>query len=53
MTKMLALLILAMMVLHLIRPLGLPGLKARRDVWKIAVVALVAMGATVMLGHMG
>lgn len=51
MSKALALLILAMMVLHLIRPLGLPGLRQRRDVWKIAVGALVAMGATVLLGH--
>lgn len=51
MSKALALVILAMMALHLIRPLGLPGLKARRDVWKIAVFALVAIGATVLLGH--
>ena len=51
MSKALALLILAMMVVHLIRPLGLPGLRARRDVWKIAVAALVAIGATVMLSH--
>ncbi len=51
MSKALALIILAMMALHLIRPLGLPGLKQRRDVWKIAVFALLAMGATVLLGH--
>jgi hypothetical protein len=42
---------IAMMVLHLIRPLGLPGLRQRRDVWKIAVGALVAIGATVLIGH--
>ena len=53
MSKVLALLIVAMMVLHLIRPLGLPGLKARRDVWKIAVGALLAIGATVLLSHGG
>lgn len=51
MSKALALVILAMMALHLVRPLGLPGLKARRDVWKIAMFALVAIGATVLLGH--
>jgi hypothetical protein len=51
MSKALALIIVAMMVLHLIRPLGLPGLRYRRDVWKIAVVALVAIGATVLLSH--
>ncbi|MCO5161925.1 MAG: hypothetical protein M9939_12355 [Mesorhizobium sp.] len=51
MSKALALIILAMMVLHLIRPFGLPGLRLRRDVWKIAVMALVALGATVLLSH--
>nr|WP_295464512.1 hypothetical protein [Mesorhizobium sp.] len=51
MSKALALLILAMMAVHMIRPLGLPGLKLRRDVWKIAVAALVAIGATVLLSH--
>ena len=50
-SKALALIILAMMVLHLIRPFGLPGLRLRRDVWKIAVMALVALGATVLLSH--
>ena len=53
MSKALALLIVAMMALHMIRPLGLPGLKARRDVWKIAVAALVAIGATVLLSQGG
>ncbi|MCR5856810.1 hypothetical protein [Mesorhizobium sp. J428] len=53
MSKVLALLILAMMALHLIRPLGLPGLRLRRDVWKIAVAALLAIGATVLLSHTG
>ena len=51
MSKALALIILAMMAIHMIRPLGLPGLKLRRDVWKIAVGALVAIGATVLLSH--
>ena len=31
------------MVAHLIRPFGLPGLKKRKDAWKIAVLALFAM----------
>lgn len=51
MSKALALIILAMMMVHLIKPLGLPGLRKRRDVWKIAIAALVAMGATVLLSH--
>jgi len=51
MSKALALVIIAMMVVHLIRPLGLPGLKRRSDVWKVAVAALLAIGATVLLSH--
>lgn len=51
MTKALSLLILAMMAVHLVRPLGLPGLKYRRDVWKIAVGALLVIGLTVGLSH--
>ncbi|UUP17528.1 hypothetical protein NTH_01997 [Nitratireductor thuwali] len=51
MTKLLSLLIVAMMALHLIRPLGLPGLRKRRDFWKLAVLALAAMMITVALSH--
>ncbi len=51
MAKVLALLLLAAMVLHIIRPLGLPGLKQRGDFWKIAVVALAAMSVTALAGH--
>ncbi|MFC5384916.1 hypothetical protein ACFPLB_02935 [Aquamicrobium segne] len=40
MTKIFAYLILAMMAVHLIRPLGLPGLRRRADFWKLAVIAL-------------
>ena len=52
MTKILALVILLMMVVQLIKPLGLPGLRQRRDFWKLAVVALTAMAATVLLSHL-
>lgn len=31
------------MIVHLIRPLGLPGLRKRSDAWKIAAFALFAM----------
>ncbi|MGE0281886.1 MAG: hypothetical protein AB7P20_14905 [Rhizobiaceae bacterium] len=51
MAKILALLLLAAMVLHIIRPLGLPGLRKRGDFWKIAVVALVAISLTALAGH--
>lgn len=51
MTKILSLLILILMVLHVWKPLGFPGLKMRRDVWKIAVFALCAMAVTTLLSH--
>lgn len=37
------------MVAHIIRPLGLPGLKKRSDFWKIAVFAFIAMMLVVVL----
>lgn len=48
---MLALVIIGLMVAQLIKPLGLPGLKQRRDVWKLALLALGAISATVLLSH--
>jgi hypothetical protein len=51
MSKILALVIVAMMIIQLIKPLGLPGLKQRRDFWKLAVAAMVAISLTVVLSH--
>lgn len=51
MTRLLSLLIIAVMVLHIIKPLGLPGLRRRGDFWKLAVGALAAMSLTVLLSH--
>jgi len=51
MSKMLALVILALMVIQIIKPLGLPGLRQRRDFWKLAVLALAAISLTVVLSH--
>lgn len=51
MTKVLALLILGLMIIQLIKPLGLPGLRARRDFWKLAVAALAAISLTALLSH--
>jgi hypothetical protein len=51
MSKILALVIVAMMVIQLIKPLGLPGLKQRRDFWKLAVAAMVAITLTVLVSH--
>jgi len=38
-TKAIALLLLLAMAVHIIKPLGLPGLKRRTDFWKIAIFA--------------
>ena len=51
MSKILALVIIAMMAVQIIKPLGLPGLRQRRDFWKLAVAALAAMSLTVLLSH--
>ncbi|GAB5463437.1 MAG: hypothetical protein HoeaKO_35280 [Hoeflea alexandrii] len=42
-TKILLVLVLVAMSLHLIKPFGLPGLKRRSDVWKIALILIFAM----------
>ncbi len=31
------------MIVHLIKPIGIPGLRKRSDAWQIAVIALFAM----------
>lgn len=51
MSKILALLILGLMVVQIIKPLGLPGLRERRDFWKLAVAAMVAISLTVLVSH--
>ena len=49
MMKILTDLIVILMITHLIRPFGLPGLRRRADVWKIGLLFAVAMGLTVLL----
>ncbi len=49
MTKVILLVLLLAMVAHIIKPLGLPGLKKRADFWKIAVFAFLATMAVVVL----
>ena len=44
MTKLIALLLAAVALIQLIKPLGLPGLERRQDAWKLA-----AGGAAVMI----
>ena len=43
MGKAVAVVLALAMIVHLIRPLGLPGLKRRQDAWKIAVLAFAAV----------
>jgi hypothetical protein len=52
MTKVLALVILLMMLVQIIKPLGVPGLRQRRDFWKLAFIALGAISLTVVLNHL-
>lgn len=51
MSKILALVIMGLMVIQIIKPLGLPGLRQRRDCWKLAVAALAAISLTVLVSH--
>ena len=51
MTKVLAVVIVLMMAIQVIKPLGFPGLRQRRDCWKLAVFALAAISVTVLLNH--
>jgi hypothetical protein len=51
MTKVLSLVILAIMAIQIIKPLGIPGLRRRRDFWKLALLALGAIGVTVLASH--
>ena len=48
MTKILPLLAVALMLLHLIKPIGIAGLRERRDFWKIAIVMIAATLVTAM-----
>ncbi|WP_438753804.1 hypothetical protein [Pararhizobium sp. O133] len=49
MSKALAVILLLAMAIQVIRPLNLPGLRHRRDFWKIAVFAIALMMLTVLI----
>jgi hypothetical protein len=53
MSKALSLVILCIMIVQIIMPLGLPGLRQRRDFWKLAVAALAVISLTAVLSHGG
>jgi hypothetical protein len=49
MAKAISLFLLAVMIVQVIYPLGLPGLKTRGDFWKIALAAIFVMMLTVLI----
>ncbi len=49
MTKAISAFLLLAMLIQVIRPLGLPGLRKRGDFWKLAVVAFVLWSLTLLL----
>lgn len=51
MSKVLAFVIIAMMIVQIIKPLGVPGLRQRRDFWKLAVLAMAAISLTALASH--
>lgn len=49
MTKAIAAFLILAMVVQLIRPLGVPGLRRRSDFWKLAVVAFVIWSVVLLI----
>ncbi len=47
--KIIALLMMLAIASHLIRPFGLPGLRKRRDFWKIGVAAFALAMLVVLI----
>ena len=49
MTRALSFILILIMLIQVIRPLGLPGLKRRADAWKLGVFAFLLIIATAAL----
>jgi hypothetical protein len=49
MSKLFSLLICLLMVIQIIRPFGLPGLRRRVDFWRLALLALLVFGVTTLI----
>ncbi|WP_321379710.1 hypothetical protein [Rhizobium sp.] len=49
MTKAISLFLILVMAVQLIKPLGLPGLRRRRDFWRLAVLAFAIWSLTLLL----
>lgn len=48
-TKIISILGIILMLLHIVRPLGLPGLRKRSHFWRIALVMIAAVIFTALL----
>ncbi|WP_192814385.1 hypothetical protein [Rhizobium sp. PDO1-076] len=48
MTKAISAFLILAMLIQVIKPLGLPGLRRRGDFWKLAVVAFVIWSITLL-----
>lgn len=44
MAKLVSLFMTLIVIVQLLRPLGIPGLKRRADAWKIVIAAFVVVG---------
>lgn len=51
MTKILSIVIIGLMLIQIIKPIGLPGLRHRRDFWKLALLALAAISVAALASH--
>ena len=49
MSKLFSVIFLLLMIAHLIRPFGVPGLRKRGDFWKLALLGIFAFMATVLI----
>ncbi|MDI6834697.1 hypothetical protein [Ciceribacter thiooxidans] len=49
MTKAIAAFLILAMVVQLIKPLGVPGLRRRGDFWKLAVLAFVIWSVVLLI----
>jgi hypothetical protein len=48
MTKAISAFLILAMIVQIIKPLGLPGLRRRSDFWKLAIVAFVTWSVTLL-----
>lgn len=49
MTKTLAILLILAMILQIIKPFGVPGLRRRGDFWKLAIIAFAVWTVALIL----